>query len=178
MLVPLALLSVGAVFAGFLFYKPFIYAEEGAAFWGTSIAFDAELMHLAHEVPLWVKWTPFAVMAIGLAIAWNNYIRNPALPGKFVEQFSLLHNFLYRKWYFDELYDLLFVKPAFWFGRLFWKRGDEGTIDRFGPNGMAALVQGGTRLAVKFQSGYVYGYAFVMLLGLVAILSWAMVKFQ
>lgn len=178
MLVPLGVLSVGALLAGFLFYKPFIYAEEGAGFWGSSIAFDAHLMHLAHEVPLWVKWTPFAVMAIGLAIAWNNYVRDPSLPGKFVAQFGVIHNFLYRKWYFDELYDLLFVKPAFWFGRLFWKRGDEGTIDRFGPDGAAALVQGGTRLAVKFQSGYVYGYAFVMLLGLVGIMSWAMVKFQ
>ncbi len=177
-LVPLILLSIGAVFAGFVFHKPFIYAEEGAAFWGSSIAFDAVLMEAAHNVPLWVKWTPFAVMALGLLIAWNNYVRNPALPAKFVEQFGVIHNFLYRKWYFDELYDWLFVKPAFWFGRIFWKQGDEGTIDRFGPNGVAALVQGGTRLAVKFQSGYVYGYAFVMLLGLVAIVTWAMVKFQ
>ncbi|MDX2210874.1 MAG: NADH-quinone oxidoreductase subunit L [Sphingopyxis sp.] len=178
MLVPLGVLSVGALLAGFLFYKPFIYAEEGTAFWAGSIAFDAHLMHLAHEVPLWVKWTPFAVMAIGLAIAWYAYIRRPDFPAKFVEQFGVVHNFAYRKWYFDELYDLLFVKPSFAIGRFFWKRGDEGTIDRFGPDGAAALVQGGTRLAIKFQSGYVYGYAFVMLLGLVGILSWAMVKFQ
>jgi NADH-quinone oxidoreductase subunit L len=178
MLVPLALLSVGAVLAGFVFHHSFIYPEEGEAFWAGSLAFDVHLMHLAHEVPLWVKWTPFAVMAIGLAIAWNNYIRNPSLPAKFVEQFSVVHNFLYRKWYFDELYDVLFVKPAFWIGRFFWKKGDEGTIDRFGPNGAAALVQGGTRLAVRFQSGYVYAYAFVMLLGLVGLISWAMVKFR
>jgi NADH-quinone oxidoreductase subunit L len=178
MLVPLVVLAIGAVFAGFLFYKPFIYADEGAAFWGTSIAFDAHLMHLAHEVPMWVKWTPFTVMIIGLGIAWYVYIRNPGFPAKFVEQFGLVHNFLYRKWYFDELYDLLFVKPAFWLGRLLWKRGDEGTIDRFGPDGVAALVQGGSRLAVKLQSGYLYGYAFVMLLGLVGLISWAMVKFQ
>jgi NADH-quinone oxidoreductase subunit L len=178
MLVPLGLLSVGAVFAGFFFYKPFIYAEEGTAFWANSIAFDAHLMHLAHDVPMWVKWTPFAVMAIGLALAWNSYIRNPSLPARFVAQIGPVHNFLYRKWYFDELYDLLFVRPAFWFGRLFWKAGDEGTIDRFGPNGMAALVQGGSRLAVRLQSGYLYGYAFVMLLGLVALISWTMVQFR
>jgi NADH-quinone oxidoreductase subunit L len=178
MLVPLGLLSVGAVLAGFIFYKPFIYAEEGAAFWAGSLAFDMHLMHAAHEVPMWVKWTPFTVMAIGLLIAWNNYIRNPSLPARFVEHFRVIHNFLYRKWYFDELYDLVFVRPSFWLGRQLWKRGDEGTIDRFGPDGAAALVQGGTRLAVKFQSGYVYGYAFVMLLGLVGLVSWAMVKFQ
>ena len=178
MLVPLGVLSVGAVFAGFFFYKPFIYAEEGAAFWANSLAFDAHLMHLAHEVPLWVKWTPFVVMAIGLALAWNSYIRNPSLPARFVAQIGPVHNFLYRKWYFDELYDLLFVRPAFWFGRLFWKQGDEGTIDRFGPNGMAALVQGGSRLAARLQSGYLYGYAFVMLLGLVALISWTMVQFR
>ena len=178
MLVPLAVLSIGAVFAGFLFYKPFIYAEEGLAFWANSLSFDAELMHLAHEVPLWVKWTPFAVMVIGLGIAWYAYVRKPDFPAKFVEQFGVLHNFLYRKWYFDELYDLLFVKPSFAIGRFFWKRGDEQTIDRFGPDGAATMVRGGTRLAVKLQSGYVYGYAFVMLLGLVGILSWAMVRFQ
>ena len=92
-------------------------------------------------------------------------------------QFKLLHQFLYNKWYFDELYNILFVKPAFAIGRFFWKRGDEGTIDRFGPDGAAALVAGGTRLAVRLQSGYVYGYAFVMLLGLVGLASWAMVNF-
>ncbi|NJS13627.1 MAG: NADH-quinone oxidoreductase subunit L [Sphingopyxis sp.] len=178
MLVPLVVLSIGAVFAGFVFYKPFIYADEGMAFWAGSIAFDHALMEAAHHVPLWVKWTPFAVMAIGLAVAWNSYIRNPALPAKFVAQVQPIHNFLYRKWYFDELYDLIFVRPSFWIGRMLWKRGDEGTIDRFGPDGAASLVQGGSRLAVKLQSGYLYGYAFVMLLGLVGLISWAMVKYQ
>ncbi len=177
MLIPLIVLSIGAVFAGIAFHHPFIYPEEGLAFWNGSIAFDEHLMHAAHEVPLWVKWTPFTVMAIGLFLAWNSYIRNTTLPARFVAQFKLLHQFLYNKWYFDELYDIVFVKPAFAIGRFFWKRGDEQTIDRFGPDGMAALVQGGTRLAVRLQSGYVYGYAFVMLLGLVGLASWAMVKF-
>ena len=178
MLVPLILLSIGAVFAGFAFKYPFIYPEEGLAFWsGSMLAFDEHLMHAAHNVPLWVKWTPFAVMAIGLFLAWNSYIRNTTLPARFVAQFGLLHQFLFNKWYFDELYNIVFVKPAFAIGRFFWKRGDEQTIDRFGPDGAAALVQGGTRLAVRLQSGYVYGYAFVMLLGLVGLASWAMVKF-
>ena len=177
MLIPLVVLSLGAVFAGILFHHQFIYPEEGAAFWKGSLFFDEHLMHAAHEVPLWVKWMPFTVMAIGLFLAWNSYIRDTSLPAKFVAQFKLLHRFLYNKWYFDELYDILFVKPAFAIGRFFWKRGDEGTIDRFGPDGAAALVEGGTRLAVRLQSGYVYGYAFVMLLGLVGLASWAMVNF-
>lgn len=177
MLVPLVVLSIGAVFAGIAFHHQFIYPEEGMAFWKGSLAFDEHLMHAAHEVPLWVKWMPFTVMAFGLFLAWNSYIRNTTLPARFVAQFRLLHQFLYNKWYFDELYNFLFVKPAFAIGRFFWKRGDEGTIDRFGPDGAAALVAGGTRLAVRLQSGYVYGYAFVMLLGLVGLASWAMVKF-
>ena len=177
MLIPLVVLSIGAVFAGIAFHHQFIYPEEGMAFWKGSLAFDEHLMHAAHEVPLWVKWTPFAVMAIGLFLAWNSYIRNTTLPARFVAQFKLLHQFLYNKWDFDELYNILFVKPAFAIGRFFWKRGDEGTIDRFGPDGAAALVAGGTRLAVRLQSGYVYGYAFVMLLGLVGLASWAMVNF-
>lgn len=177
MLIPLGVLSVGAVFAGFLFNHQFIYPEEGMAFWKGSIAFDEHLMHAAHEVPTIIKWMPFTAMAIGLVIAWNSYIRNTTLPARFVAQFGLLHKFLFNKWYFDELYNVLFVKPAFAIGRFFWKRGDEGTIDRFGPDGVAALVQGGTRLAVRLQSGYVYGYAFVMLLGLVGLASWAMVRF-
>ncbi|MGV1683022.1 NADH-quinone oxidoreductase subunit L [Sphingopyxis sp. NJF-3] len=177
MLIPLGVLSVGAVFAGFLFNHQFIYPEEGMAFWKGSIAFDEHLMHAAHEVPTIIKWMPFTAMAIGLVLAWNSYIRNTALPARFVAQFGLLHKFLFNKWYFDELYNVLFVKPAFAIGRFFWKRGDEGTIDRFGPDGVAALVQGGTRLAVRLQSGYVYGYAFVMLLGLVGLASWAMVRF-
>ena len=112
---------------------------------------------------------------------WSWRSKHPVDPVLHVEGESahsrLLHQFLYNKWYFDELYNFLFVKPAFAIGRFLWKRGDEGTIDRFGPNGVAALVQGGTRLAVRLQSGYVYGYAFVMLLGLVGLASWAMVRF-
>ena len=178
MLIPLIVLSIGAIGAGYAFKYQFIYPEQGLEFWkGSMLAYNAELMHHAHEVPTWVKWTPFTVMAIGLFLAWNSYLRNTTLPARFVAQFRLLHQFLYNKWYFDELYNAIFVKPAFWLGRFFWKRGDEQTIDRFGPDGAATLVQGGTRLAVRLQSGYVYGYAFVMLLGLVGLASWAMVNF-
>ncbi len=175
MLIPLILLSVGAVFAGFVFYGWFIEPEANARFWRGSIAFDEQLMHAMHDVPLWVKLSASIVMLLGLLTAWIAYIRSPEIPAKFVAALPWVYDFLLRKWYFDELYNVLFVKPAFAIGRLFWKAGDEGTIDRFGPNGFAKLVAGGSGLAARFQSGYVYTYAFVMLIGLTAAVTWAIV---
>jgi NADH-quinone oxidoreductase subunit L len=176
MLVPLALLSIGAVFAGIAFHHPFIDAVEGAEFWGGSLYFDAHLMEEIHHAPLWVKLAPAAVMIIGFLIALQAYVRNPSLPGRFVGQFRVLHGFLYNKWFFDEIYDTLFVRPSLWLGRKFWKTGDEGTIDRFGPNGAAALVRGGNVLTARLQSGFLYTYALVMLLGLAAAATWAMAR--
>ena len=92
---------------------------------------------------------------------------------RFVQQFPHVYNFVSNKWYFDELYDLLFVRPALWFGRLFWKGGDEGTIDRFGPHGAAHAVAVGYKGAARLQSGYLYSYALVMLLGLIGAATWA-----
>lgn len=174
MLIPLIVLSVGAVLGGFAFHHAFVDAEGGAHFWEAStLFFNEHLMHAAHQVPTWVKWSPFAVMATGLAIAWLAYIRHTDWPARFVAQFSVLHDFLLNKWYIDELYDLLFVRPAFWLGRLFWKGGDQGTIDRFGPNGAAAVVVAGGRATRALQSGYLYSYALVMLIGLAAAVTWA-----
>ena len=109
-------------------------------------------------------------------INWNNYIRNPAAATALARQFDALYAFLLNKWYFDELYDAIFVRPAFWLGRLFWKGGDQGVIDRFGPDGAAAAVAGGSVVARRFQSGYVYSYALVMLLGLAAATTWAITR--
>jgi NADH-quinone oxidoreductase subunit L len=173
MLVPLLLLTVGAVAGGYVFHHAFVGAEEGAEFWRGALAFDAHLMHAAHEVPLWVKWTPFGVMLTGFAIAWASYIRYTDWPARFTAQWRVLYDFLLNKWYFDELYDLLFVRPAFLIGRLFWKGGDVGTIDRFGPNGLAALVVQGGAVTRRLQSGYLYSYALVMLIGLAAATTWA-----
>ena len=173
MLVPLIVLSLGAVFAGFLFHHDFVSAGSGE-FWNGSLVFDEHLIHAMHAVPTWVKWAPFTVMAIGLFIAWYAYLKNPRFPSQFVEQFGPLHKFVYNKWFFDELYNWVFVKPAFWFGRVFWKQGDVGIIDRFGPNGAAWVVAQGARVAQKVQSGYLYSYALVMLLGLVGAISWAL----
>jgi NADH-quinone oxidoreductase subunit L len=176
MLVPLGVLSIGAVAAGMAFHHPFIDAHDGVKFWGTSLSFDAHLMEEIHHAPLWVKLAPAAVMITGFLIALQAYVRNTTIPGRFVAQFGILHNFLYSKWFFDEIYHTIFIRPSLWLGRFFWKSGDEGTIDRFGPNGAAALVVGGNKLTARLQSGYLYTYALVMLLGLAAAATWAMAR--
>ena len=176
MLLPLIILSLGAIFAGFLFHGPFVDAIEGGAFWQGSIAFNEHLMHASHEVPMWVKLTPGIVMLVGLAIAWLAYIRHTDWPARFTATFHVLYTFLLNKWYFDELYNAIFVKPALALGRFFWKRGDVGLIDRFGPDGMAALVVAGGRITRRIQSGYLYTYALVMLLGLAAAVTWAITR--
>ncbi len=176
MLVPLGVLAIGAVFAGFVFHGPFLDAEQGVAFWKGSVAFDAHLMHAMHDVPLWVKLSATVVMLLGFGIAWLAYIKDTTIPARFTSTFRGLYAFLLNKWYWDELYDMLFVKPSFWLGRLFWKTGDQGIVDRFGPNGIAALTVQGSRLAARLQSGYLASYAFVMLIGLAALATWAMTR--
>tara|TARA_R110001599_G_scaffold33290_4_gene107967 strand:- start:5340 stop:7343 length:2004 start_codon:yes stop_codon:yes gene_type:complete len=173
MLVPLGLLSIGAVFAGFVFSHAFI---DDGGFWNGAIAYDAGLMHAMHEVPLWVKLSATAAMLTGLATAYFMYFRGTDRPARLAATFSPLYAFFFNKWYFDELYDRIFIRPAFWFGRLFWKKGDEGTIDRFGPNGIAAVIASGSGVMKRFQSGYLYTYALVMLLGLAAAATWIIVQ--
>lgn len=172
MLIPLVLLTLGAVAAGFVFHGFFIEAEEGAHFWNGAIAFDAHLMHAMHEVPTWVKLSATAAMLLGLATSWYAYIGKPGLAGAIADNFRVLYTFLLNKWYFDELYNFLFVRPAFAIGRVLWKAGDERTIDRFGPNGLANVIRLGSVGAARLQSGYVYTYAFIMLIGLTAALTW------
>jgi NADH-quinone oxidoreductase subunit L len=176
MLVPLGVLAIGAIFAGMVFHHPFLEAVEGARFWAGSIAFDEHLMEEIHHVPLWVKLSPGLVMIVGFLIALQAYIRRTDIPGRFVDQFRVLHRFLLNKWYFDELYHYVFVLPSLVLGRLFWKGGDENVIDRFGPNGAAAVVKAGNVLTARLQSGYLYTYALVMLLGLAAAATWAMAR--
>ncbi len=171
MLVPLVLLSTGAVLAGQVFAPSFL---DDAAFWAGSIFYNENLIHAMHAVPYWVKYSALVVMILGFAGAYFAYIARPDIPAKFVAAFPWLHRFVYNKWYFDELYDRIFVKPAFWFGRQFWKLGDIGTIDRFGPNGIAWVVERSSGAAKTIQSGYLYTYALIMLLGLVAAITWVL----
>jgi len=175
MLVPICVLALGAVFAGFIWHHAFI-SEGTGHFWKGSIAFDEHLIHAMHGVPTWVKWAPFAVMLTGFVIAWYGYIRNTTFPAKVASELSVVYKFFYNKWYFDELYHYLFVVPAFWLGKVFWKQGDVGVIDRFGPNGAAWAVAQGTRYAQRVQSGYLYSYALVMLLGLVGAVTWVIAR--
>ena len=171
MLIPLGVLSIGAVLAGQVFAPTFL---DDAAFWGSSIFYNEPLIHAMHNVPYLVKYAALIVMVIGLVVAWYAYIKDTSIPAKTAEQLGPIYRFLYNKWYFDELYHYLFVVPAFWLGRQFWKIGDVGTIDRFGPNGIAWVVEKGSVGARKFQTGYLYSYALVMLLGLVAAITWVL----
>ncbi len=119
---------------------------------------------------------PTIVMLIGLFVAWWAYLRDTSIPGRFTATFGGLYRFVLHKWYFDELYDFLFVRPAFAIGRFLWVRGDQGTIDHFGPDGIARLVVFGNRVTARVQSGYVYTYALVMLLGLAGVATWAVTR--
>jgi NADH-quinone oxidoreductase subunit L len=176
MLVPLLVLGVGAVFAGFVFHDQFLDAKAGEIFWQGSLAFDAHLMHAMHEVPEWVKLSATVVMLLGLFTAWMAYIKDVTIPTRFVATFPAVYKFLLNKWYWDELYNMLFVKPAFAFGRWFWKGGDQGVIDRFGPNGVAGLTMVASRAAGRLQNGLLSSYAFAMLLGLAGLATWAMTR--
>ena len=168
MLVPLGLLALGALFAGLAFNHYFM-GEGAHEFWRHSI-FLAE-GHEGH-LPLWVEFAPLTVTIIGFAIAYYYYILNPELPRKLAARKDMLYLFLFNKWYFDELYDFLFVRPAFRLGRFLWKRGDGTVIDGLGPDGIAARVLDASRGAVRLQTGYVYHYALAMLLGVVALATW------
>jgi NADH-quinone oxidoreductase subunit L len=173
MRIPLVALSIGAVFAGFFFAKPFI-GEGGEAFWQGSLWFNHAFMESVEHVPLAIKLSATLAMLAGLLIATWAYVWDKSIPARVAGSARGLYAFLLNKWYFDELYDLIFVRPAFALGRLLWHKGDQGTIDRFGPNGAAWVVQAGAVISRRMQSGYVYTYALVMLLGLAAAATWVM----
>jgi NADH-quinone oxidoreductase subunit L len=174
MLVPLFLLGAGALLAGWVWHEAFVGAEEGARFWRGSLAFDTHLMHALHEVPAWVVATPSVAFFAGLGLAGIVYLARPAIPDAVRGAVPALYQFLLRKWYFDELYGALFVRPSQAIGRWLWTRGDQQTIDRLGPDGAAGAVVAGAATLRRFQSGYVYSYALVMLVGLAAAAAWMM----
>lgn len=175
MLVPLYVLAAGALFAGIIFHGAFI-GEGYAEFWKASLFTlpDNHILHEIHELPLWVELAPFVAMVIGLLVAWKFYIRSPELPRSVAANHRLLYAFLLNKWYFDELYDFLFVQPAKRLGRFLWKTGDGTIIDGLGPDGVSARVVDVTNRVVKLQTGYLYHYAFAMLIGVAALVTWMM----
>jgi NADH-quinone oxidoreductase subunit L len=218
MLVPLGVLSLGAVFAGMIWYGNFFGDEEKMRDWfglapaahheaategeaapaateaattePTTAEATAEaghatpvqgaihigdnntVIHQAHEAPAWVKVSPFVAMVLGFGLAWLFYIRSPHLPGQLARQQAPLYKFLLNKWYFDEVYDVLFVRSANWLGGFLWKRGDGNVIDG-GLNGVAmGIIPFFTRLAGRMQSGYIFTYAFAMVIGIGILITW------
>ena len=113
-------------------------------------------------------------MAAGFALSWLMYIRDPSIPVRLAEQHQPLYQFLLNKWYFDEIYDFLLVRPTMWIGRFLWKRGDGWLIDGFGPDGVSARVLDVTNRIVRLQTGFVYHYAFAMLIGVAALVTYYM----
>jgi NADH-quinone oxidoreductase subunit L len=174
MYVPLLILGLGAAFAGVLGVHSFI-GEGANAFWGASVVQtrEVELYHAMHEVPEWVQWSAFTAMAVGTVVAFLYYVLVPSLPALTARVFYPLYKFLLNKWYFDELYDLIFVRPTFWLANVLWKVGDIGIINGL-IDGTAAGVYRVTARAVRLQTGYVYHYAFTMLVGLALLVTYVM----
>ena len=178
MLIPLFVLALGAIFSGWYFYNDFV-GYNWKEFWGNSIFISEKhkAFKLAHYVPLWVKYLPIFLAILGILCAYLFYVLNPNLPKILSKKFSPIYNLFFNKWYFDELYDYLFVKSFIKFGNYFWKKGDEGTIDRFGPNGISKLVKNISSKSIIIQSGYIYHYAFAMLIGLVVLITWLLLDY-
>ena len=173
MLVPLAVLALGAVFAGMAFRHEFI-GEGSAEFWRKSLSFGPEndILERMEHIPALVSLSPTLAMVLGLVFAAYMYLVDRKAPERLAAMFPALYRFLLNKWYFDELYDFLFVRPAFAIGRALWKTGDGAIIDGLGPDGVSARVLDVTRGAVRLQSGFIYQYAFAMLLGAAAFATW------
>ena len=175
MLGPLVVLSVGAVLAGWVGYDAFV-GDSRLAFWGQSIVQgENDVIYAAHHVPLWVKLLPLLMAASGIGLAYLMYMARPELPGRVVASIKPVWQFVYNKWYFDELYAFLFVRPAGALGTFLWKGGDGAVIDGYGPDGISALTSRVSRRTSRLQTGYLYHYAFVMLAGVVVFVTWYLV---
>jgi NADH-quinone oxidoreductase subunit L len=175
MLIPLGILATGSIAAGW----PFIHIFEGhgaVEFFRNSLAIGTgnPVLEEMEHVPLAVSLAPFVMMVGGFLVAYQFYIRRPDLPEALARDQGALYRFLLNAWYFDRIYDFLFVRPTLWLGRLFWKGGDGFVIDGFGPDGVSARVLDVTRNVVRLQTGYLYHYAFAMLIGVAAFITWFM----
>src|ERR1700759_831082 len=173
MLVPLGVLAAGSILSGFPFKE--LFAGHGVEeFFRESLKMHPHIIEEMEEIPEWIKLLPTVLMVIGAYVSYLFYIRRPYMPVDLARQHQMLYQFLLNKWYFDELYDLIFVRPAKWLGRFLWKFGDGYIIDGFGPDGVSARVLDVTRNVVKLQTGYLYHYAFAMLIGVAGLITWFM----
>jgi NADH-quinone oxidoreductase subunit L len=166
-------LAIGSFLAGYPFRE--LFAGPGVEeFFRESLKMNPHIIEDMETIPEWIKMLPFAMMVLGALIAYLFYVRRPYLPVELASQQRLLYRFLLNKWYFDELYDLIFVRPTKWLGRFLWKVGDGYIIDGFGPDGVSARVLDATRNVVRLQTGYLYHYAFAMLVGAAGLITWFM----
>jgi len=175
MLIPLAILAFGSIAAGWPFLS--IFTGHGAeGFFREALKLNGAqtLFENAEKLPLWLSLLPTLMMIVGFLVAYQFYIRRPDIPVALARDQRVLYEFLLNKWYFDEIYDFLLVRPAMWLGRLFWKGGDGFLIDGLGPDGVSARVLDVTRNVVRLQTGYLYHYAFAMLIGVAALITWFM----
>ncbi len=173
MLIPIGVLAAGSILAGFPFKE--LFAGHGVEeFFRDSVKMHPHIIEEMHHIPAAIAYLPTVMMALGAYISYVFYIRRPYIPVELARQQPLLYNFLLNKWYFDELYDLIFVRPAKWIGYTLWKKGDGFVIDGFGPDGVSARVLDITRNVVKIQTGYLYHYAFAMLIGVAGLITWFM----
>jgi NADH-quinone oxidoreductase subunit L len=172
-LIPLVVLAAGSILAGFPFKEVFAGHEAGE-FFRESVKMKPGLLDELHHIPPYIALLPTVMMVLGFAISWLFYIRRPYLPVELANQHQILYNFLLNKWYFDEIYEVIFVRTAKRLGRFLWKTGDGAVIDGLGPDGVSARVLDVTRNVVRLQSGYLYHYAFAMLIGVAALITWFM----
>ena len=174
MLVPLVLLAMGSIFSGYLFKDLFIGKDSSFYFWKDSIKF---LIPLSSEhPPLWVLYTTPVLVILSIPLSFYIFVKNKNITNWLVTENKALYNFLVNKWYFDDLYDYLFVKPSKKLGLFLWKKIDINIIDKFGPDGISGIIKKFSNLAVKFQSGFIYQYAFIMLLGFSVLLTYLIIQ--
>jgi NADH-quinone oxidoreductase subunit L len=173
MLIPIGILAAGSILSGFPFKE--LFAGHGVEeFFRGSVKMRPHIIEEMHHIPQTIGFLPTAMMILGFVVAWVLDIRRPYLAVALARQHRMLYQFLLNKWYFDELYDLIFVRSAKWLGRFLWKKGDGFVIDGFGPDGVSAGVLDVTRNVVRLQTGYLYHYAFAMLIGVAGLITWFM----
>jgi NADH-quinone oxidoreductase subunit L len=173
MLVPIGILAAGSILAGFPFKE--VFAGHGVEeFFRESLKMHPHIIEEMHHIPQAIALLPTVMMVLGFLVSWLFYIRRPYLPVELAGQHQMLYQFLLNKWYFDELYEFIFVRPAKRIGYFLWKKGDGYVIDGFGPDGVSARVLDITRNVVKIQTGYLYHYAFAMLIGVAGLITWFM----